>query len=48
MPRHWYFQWFTVLFLAATLVAGGAYRMYRKQTAVPTAVSDTAVQETSA
>ncbi|WP_329298725.1 amino acid permease [Streptomyces sp. NBC_00659] len=26
---HWYFQWFTVLFLAVTLVAGAGYRTYR-------------------
>uniref|UniRef100_A0AAU3HWB0 Amino acid permease n=1 Tax=Streptomyces sp. NBC_01393 TaxID=2903851 RepID=A0AAU3HWB0_9ACTN len=26
---HWYFQWFTVLFLAVTLVAGAGYRAYR-------------------
>ncbi|MFF4488438.1 amino acid permease [Streptomyces sp. NPDC001544] len=31
---HWYFQWFTVLFLAATLVAGAAYRAYRARTAL--------------
>jgi urea carboxylase system permease len=24
---HWYFQWFTVLFLAGTLLAGAAYRL---------------------
>ncbi|MFJ8534974.1 amino acid permease [Streptomyces sp. NPDC093591] len=26
---HWYFQWFTVLFLGATLVVGAAFRAYR-------------------
>lgn len=30
---HWYFQWFTVLFLGATLLAGAAYRAYRARTA---------------
>ncbi|MET7693817.1 amino acid permease [Streptomyces sp. NPDC005483] len=29
---HWYFQWFTVLFLAATLVAGVAWRALRRRT----------------
>jgi amino acid transporter len=29
---HWYFQWFTVLFLGLTLVAGAAYRAYRART----------------
>ncbi|NMI57134.1 MULTISPECIES: hypothetical protein [unclassified Streptomyces] len=35
-PRalHWYFQWFTVLFLGLTLVAGAAYRAYRARTPV--------------
>ncbi|NGO10127.1 amino acid permease [Streptomyces sp. HC44] len=31
---HWYFQWFTVLFLSVTLVLGGAYRVYKARTAV--------------
>jgi hypothetical protein len=26
---HWYFQWFTVLFVAATVAAGAGYRWYR-------------------
>ncbi len=30
---HWYFQWFTVLFLVVTLVAGLGYRAYRTRTA---------------
>ncbi|MEV6172036.1 amino acid permease [Streptomyces sp. NPDC051954] len=34
---HWYFQWFTVLFLAVTVVAGAAYRIHKSRTA--TAVS---------
>ncbi len=25
---HWYFQWFTVLFLGATVLPGAAYRVY--------------------
>jgi amino acid transporter len=29
---HWYFQWFTVLFLAATLAAGVAWRALRRRT----------------
>ncbi|MFJ3671843.1 amino acid permease [Streptomyces sp. NPDC090106] len=29
---HWYFQWFTVLFLGVTLAAGIAYRAYRSRT----------------
>ena len=29
---HWYFQWFTVLFLGVTLVLGGAYRVCRTRT----------------
>lgn len=29
---HWYFQWFTLLFLGASLVAGAAYRAYRART----------------
>ncbi|MGW2826601.1 amino acid permease [Streptomyces sp. NPDC001443] len=32
---HWYFQWFTVLFLAVTVAAGGAWRTYRKRAAAP-------------
>ncbi|NBM14364.1 amino acid permease [Streptomyces sp. GC420] len=36
---HWYFQWFTVLFLAATVVLGAAYRLARRRTgAVPAEV----------
>jgi amino acid transporter len=30
---HWYFQWFTVLFLGAMLVLGAAYRLLRRPTA---------------
>jgi urea carboxylase system permease len=30
---HWYFQWFTVLFLAATLAVGVAWRAVRKRAA---------------
>ncbi|OIJ64512.1 amino acid permease [Streptomyces mangrovisoli] len=30
---HWYFQWFTVLFLVLTLAAGWGYRAYRARTA---------------
>ena len=32
---HWYFQWFTVLFLAATIAAGAAFRAYRGRTTAP-------------
>ncbi|MFD7878399.1 amino acid permease [Streptomyces sp. NPDC059766] len=32
---HWYFRWFTVLFLAVTVAAGGAWRTYRKRAAAP-------------
>lgn len=28
---HWYFQWFTVLFLGATVLLGAAYRAYAKR-----------------
>ncbi|MFD3840356.1 amino acid permease [Streptomyces sp. NPDC058642] len=28
---HWYFQWFTVLFLTATLVLGAAWRFFHRQ-----------------
>ncbi|MFE9858236.1 amino acid permease [Streptomyces sp. NPDC005780] len=28
---HWYFQWFTVLFLAVTVLLGAAYRVYAKR-----------------
>jgi urea carboxylase system permease len=31
---HWYFQWFTVLFLGATVAAGAGYRVYRTRTTV--------------
>ena len=31
---HWYFQWFTVLFLAATLVVGVAWRAMRRRAPV--------------
>jgi hypothetical protein len=31
---HWYFQWFTVLFLGATLVLGVAYRVYKARATV--------------
>ncbi|MFF3939532.1 amino acid permease [Streptomyces phaeofaciens] len=37
---HWYFQWFTLLFLGATVAAGAGYRAYRRRTA------DGAVPET--
>ncbi|MDO0931718.1 amino acid permease [Streptomyces sp. DG2A-72] len=41
---HWYFQWFTVLFLGATVVVGAAFRAYRGLRAVSTtAVPETAV-----
>ncbi|MFF7124997.1 amino acid permease [Streptomyces sp. NPDC016566] len=30
---HWYFRWFTVLFLGGTVAAGTAYRRYRPRTA---------------
>ncbi|WP_405642158.1 amino acid permease [Streptomyces sp. NBC_00019] len=33
---HWYFQWFTVLFLAATLVLGVAWRLYSRRGATAT------------
>ncbi|MEU9238098.1 amino acid permease [Streptomyces shenzhenensis] len=40
---HWYFRWFTVLFLAGTVVAGGAWRLTRAESpsavAVPEAVA---------
>ncbi|KUO15885.1 hypothetical protein AQJ91_39015 [Streptomyces dysideae] len=42
---HWYFQWFTVLFLGSTLALGLAFRAYRKRTAAPAAVPEPAVQE---
>jgi uncharacterized membrane protein len=42
---HWYFQWFTVLFLGITLALGLAFRVYRKRTAAPAAVPEPAVQE---
>ena len=28
---HLYFQWFTVLFLTATVLVGAAYRVYRSR-----------------
>jgi hypothetical protein len=28
---HWYFQWFTVLFVAVTVAAGAAYRAYGRR-----------------
>ena len=37
---HWYFQWFTVLFLAATVAAGVAYRTYRKRAAATAVVPE--------
>ncbi|GAB2947634.1 amino acid permease [Streptomyces pseudoechinosporeus] len=36
---HWYFQWFTVLFLGVTLVLGGAYRVYKARTTVAEAAA---------
>ncbi|MCX4879622.1 amino acid permease [Streptomyces sp. NBC_00847] len=45
---HWYFQWFTVLFLAVTLLAGGAYRAYRKRTAARSSVPETPVTQAAA
>ncbi|WP_369168079.1 amino acid permease [Streptomyces sp. R28] len=42
---HWYFQWFTVLFLGATVVAGTAFRAYRGLKAASTAVPETTVQD---
>lgn len=32
---HWYFQWFTVLFLTVTVALGAAYRTYRKRVVSP-------------
>jgi hypothetical protein len=31
---HWYFQWFTLLFLGATVALGAAYRWYRRRSPV--------------
>lgn len=28
---HWYFQWFTVLVVGATVATGAAYRWYRRR-----------------
>jgi amino acid transporter len=39
---HWYFRWFTVLFLAVTLAAGAGYRAWRGRTAVAAGVPETA------
>lgn len=33
MRIHWYFQWFTVLFLGATVAVGVTFRAYRRRTA---------------
>jgi len=39
---HWYFQWFTVLFLTVTVAAGVAFRAYRGRTTAPaTALPET-------
>ncbi|MER5598915.1 amino acid permease [Streptomyces sp. NPDC002265] len=32
---HWYFRWFTVLFLTVTVAAGGAWRTYRRRAEAP-------------
>lgn len=32
---HWYFRWFTVLVLAATVATGAAYRWYRRRRGIP-------------
>ncbi|MEU6094694.1 amino acid permease [Streptomyces sp. NPDC047079] len=45
---HWYFRWFTVLFLVATLAVGAVCRAYRTRTAAPAAVPEAAVQEAAA
>ncbi|MFE9094659.1 amino acid permease [Streptomyces sp. NPDC007264] len=46
---HWYFQWFTVLFLAVTLAAGAAHRLWSRRSAdAAAAVPETAVQEATA
>jgi amino acid transporter len=45
---HWYFQWFTVLFLGATLAAGLGYRAYRGRIVVPPSAAGAAVQEAGA
>ncbi|MEV7001277.1 amino acid permease [Streptomyces sp. NPDC093982] len=42
---HWYFQYFTVLFLGVTVVAGVGFRAYRRRSAVSTAVPEAAVGE---
>ncbi|MEU2587074.1 amino acid permease [Streptomyces avermitilis] len=42
---HWYFQWFTVLFLAVTLAAGAAFRAHRRRTSAPAPVPEPTVQE---
>ncbi|AZQ33575.1 amino acid permease [Streptomyces cyaneochromogenes] len=42
---HWYFQWFTVLFLGVTVVAGVGFRMYRRRTAPVSTVPETTASE---
>lgn len=39
MRAHWYFQWFTVLFLTATVTTGLAFRAYRRRTATTPATA---------
>ncbi|MFG2556310.1 amino acid permease [Streptomyces sp. NPDC048581] len=38
---HWYFQYFTVLFLGVTLLAGVGFRAYRRRTAPATTTPET-------
>ncbi|MGW2617374.1 hypothetical protein [Streptomyces sp. NPDC001500] len=35
MRAHWYFQWFTVLFLGATVAVGAACRTWRRRSTAP-------------
>ncbi|MFJ8362528.1 amino acid permease [Streptomyces sp. NPDC093984] len=45
---HWYFRWFTLLFLTATVAVGAAYRAFRRRTPVSAPVPEAAVQEATA
>jgi urea carboxylase system permease len=45
---HWYFQWFTVLFLTATVLAGAAYRAWRRRAVAQVSAPEGVVQEAAA
>ena len=45
---HWYFRWFTVLFLAATVAVGVACRVCKKRAVTSSGAAEATAQEAAA